>query len=814
LGFLKRSAEKFKLTPAAVALTVTLLMLGLCVFGGEKLEFFQILEMKALDLRFKIRGVKAPAEDVVIVAIDDTSMAYYGSWPWPRAIHAQLVSLLKADGAKAVGFDVLFTLDQESKVRDQLKRLQLYYRLLAGPQKLKQKDKFAAYLSDTIAKTDYDGLMSRVFAQSNNIVLPMVFGDFGHPADAPLDENVASLANRSKTENPIDFPALAASVFETVSLAQGASNFMVPRARTLSLPLPMFGASARALGALNVFFDADSGLRWSNMVFGYKGKYFQTFDIQLLKLFKDMANKEVRLIQGRGIGFGDTLIPLDEQGRLLINYYGPAETFPYYPYAAVIEKTLAPQTFKDKIVIVGYSATGLMDIMTTPFSEAMPGVEKHATVISNILQNDFLKRNRAVFWLDLIFLFLSGLAVGLAASRFSALKAATVATGGLLAVLAINYALFYWGHLWVNLIWPVLTVLAVSASVTTFKFFIEETDKRFFKKSFESYLSPDVIDEMVQSKTFPTLGGEQRNISAYFTDIRSFTTLAEKLTAVQLVELLNDYLSAMTDILLENKGTLDKYEGDAIIAFFGAPHKIEDHALRACRTAIAMQKKLISLRRKWDQERQTPGEPERNVKNFGPDIWAPGRRWPNMVSETVMRIGINTGDIVVGNLGSATRMDYTMIGDAVNLAARLEQVCKQYGVGILASEATLNARFTDEKGETRTVAEMLEVRFIDTIIVVGQSRPVKVYEILAEKGGLDSDGKRLIETFDAAIDNYLNMQWERALAGFTESAGLERVSSGELSPSKVFVNRCQTYQKEPPAFDGAKWDGVSRLTKK
>jgi len=280
------------------------------------------------------------------------------------------------------------------------------------------------------------------------------------------------------------------------------------------------------------------------------------------------------------------------------------------------------------------------------------------------------------------------------------------------------------------------------------------------------------------------------------------------------VELLNEYLSAMTDILISEKGTLDKYEGDAIIAFFGAPMEIPDHPLRACRVAVAMQRRLLQLCEKWRSERQPPGAPDRNTKGLPPGEWAPGDKWPEIVHRMRMRIGINTGEIVVGNMGSAMRMNYTMMGDPVNLAARLEAAGKQYGVYTLVSEHTLTFEFQNETGEPVRARDLLETRFIDTIAVVGKTEPVRVYEVWAMKGDLTPAEKDLARIFDEGMQHYLNMEWDPAIARFSESLRLERFPDGKTTPSHVYAERCRRFKENPPVAPGETWDGVFRLTQK
>lgn len=798
-------------------------MLAIAVTGGmllfyhlfaDRIHIFRNFELKSMDLRFKIRGKRLPTDDIVIVVVDDTAMEYFGTWPFPRSVHAKLIDLLRADGAKAVGFDMIFSDSQENMGLSVLKQLRQYYLALLVSGDMPHDTEFGDILDQAIQFTDYDAMLAEAIKKSNNIVIPIVFQNI-HPRDndsPDSDESLPELSDSADYDNVS--PEIKAAAFRQVFHPEGVEAFHTPVARKLLIPLKKFYVNARYLGSPNFFLDIDGTLRWANMAVTYNGQYYQPFSLQLFKLFKDLDDYDTKLIHGAGIQAGKTFIPLDKKGRLLINYYGPAYTFKYYSYAQVTEKTLPEGTFKDKIVLLGYAATGFIDAFTTPFSSAMPGVEKHATVISNILQEDFLIRNEWVSLIDLAYILIIGLTIGWVLPGFSALKSAAFAIAVLTIVLISNYLLFCYLNIWVNVVYPVLTLFLVSASMILFKFFTEERNKIFLKHTFKSYLSSELIEDMYEKRIMPELGGEARRLTAFFTDIENFSAIAEKLTAEQLVELLNEYLSAMTDILRREKGTLDKYEGDAIIAFFGAPADVPEHALRACRVATAMQKKLVWLCRKWRDEKQAPDEPERNSRNLSPEEWIPGARWPGIVSQMKMRIGISTGEIVVGNMGSAARMNYTMIGDTVNIASRLEQACKHYGVNTLASEQTLISEFTDRNGEIKKVMDRVEARFIDNVIVVGRTEPVRIYEIRAMKNGTVNLEKKLLSVFEEGIRYYLNMEWDKAISQFNESHRIEKALGDKSGPSQVYIQRCKTFKKNPPADSGEEWDGVFRLIRK
>ena len=293
-------------------------------------------------------------------------------------------------------------------------------------------------------------------------------------------------------------------------------------------------------------------------------------------------------------------------------------------------------------------------------------------------------------------------------------------------------------------------------------------------------VSPELIDQMFDEKQEPKLGGDPGYHTMMFSDIASFSTFSEKLEAESLLRLLNEYLTAMTDILINNKGTLDKYIGDAIVAFYGAPIQIDDHEYLACRTALSMNEKLYELRQKWKSE---------------------GEQWPDIVHNMQHRIGINAGNIVVGNMGSEMKLNYTMTGDQVNLTARLESSAKQLGITIQVGENIYNK-----------VKDRFIFRDLGKVIVVGRNQSLNVYELIANENDISDDTKLLLETFHKGLDFYHNQEWDKAIESFTKSDKLEEDFPGrKTNPSKVFITRSKKFKESPPGKD---WDGTFALDSK
>ncbi len=498
--------------------------------------------------------------------------------------------------------------------------------------------------------------------------------------------------------------------------------------------------------------------------------------------------------EGKEIRFGKVKqIPIDRWGHYQINYkgrYNTAETervFQHLSYYDITKNRVDPGLFQGKIFILGSAAPALFDFVTAPHEENYPGVLTHATILQNILNDDFLVTLQERYQqIIVVLLALVCLLVGLYVKSYISIALSFVLMGGYLGT---AYHYFEQG-LYLGASKQIFAILFTNIIALIIQFYFETKEKRFLGNAFKQYISPELIDEMVNNEIMPTLGGSKSNITAYFTDIASFSTFSEKIgDPSKLVELLNEYLTAMTDTLLENKGTLDKYEGDAIIAFFGAPMPLPNHAQNACDSAVDMQTKLMALRKKWAGE---------------------GNKWPKVVHDMHMRIGINSGDIVTGNMGSTMRKNYTMMGDAVNLAARLESAAKQYGAYIQISEDTQK-----HLDEGRFI-----YRSLDTIRVIGKSQPVKTFELLA-KPGCENEAQlyKLVEIWEQARTAYLAMDWDRAEKLFTECLDYEphhpdRDPGSKTTPSHVYIKRCEAYKVNPPVAQGETWDGVFTATEK
>jgi adenylate cyclase len=529
----------------------------------------------------------------------------------------------------------------------------------------------------------------------------------------------------------------------------------------LSAGLPVDELIRAARGAGNVLFlpDKDGIFRRLPLAGSYQGRLIPSISVALADFV------------GGGIGFSS--VPVDSSGRMIIRYHGPAGTYKRYSIASIInswalieegkEPQVQPSEFSGKTVLIGGNAPGILDNRPTPLSGACPGVEIQATMLDNLLRRDFIRvPPPAVFFGFLIFVSL------LTAVGSSVLRKIRLLVVFFILCLAVPCAavwLAFRSGFWLDFVVPEFAVVAGFLGASLLNYSVEGKQRRFIKNVFRHYLSPDVIERVIQNPALLQLGGEKREITSFFSDVAGFTTISESLSPEELVNLLNEYLSEMTDLILSSGGTLDKYEGDAIIAFWNAPLDQPDHALRACRAALGCQKRLAGLQPHFREK-------------YGRAV--------------TMRIGLNSGAAVVGNMGSSRRFDYTAMGDTINLAARLEGACKQYKVPILVGEAT-----------HRHVENDLAAREVDIIRVVGKTKPVAVFEIIGELAQLTPvEGERL-RFYNEAREAYKRRDWKKAAEIFG------KVEGDDLAV--LHMERCHALEQSPPAGD---WDGVFVLKTK
>ncbi len=678
-------------------------------------------EGKAWDWRVNLLARPGSATDMIRLILLDQNSLDWGKkenalgWPWPREIYGVILDFCRRQGAKAVVFDILFTEPSTYGAADDT----------AFGEAIKNGPAFVGSLFLT---------------------------------NAP---NAEGRWTASFPEPKIKIDGLGPWLKKT-GAGEGRPVGGV-------FPIPDVAANSAVLADTRLNPDPDNVYR--------RVKLFSVFDGRILPspalgaYWAAAPDAPLRIVPN-AIVVGGNQIPIDDAGNAILNFRGPSGTHTSYSAAAIIQSELriregrepvipGKDLFRDKYVFFGLSAPGLFDLRPTPVSGIYPGVEINATALDNILSGDFIRPAPDAMLLALTLLL--ALLAGVVTARVSGIVGSLFVYGFFLLLPAIMAAAAYRAGFWLPLVVPEVGVAVTLFSAGVIYYTTEGRQKLFIKNAFKQYLSPAVIEELIRYPERLKLGGERRVLSIFFSDLEGFTGISEGLEPEALTALLNDYLSAMTDIIHEEGGTVDKFEGDAIIAFWNAPLLQPDHAERCVRAALRCQEKLAGMR---------PAFHER----IGKDLR--------------MRIGINSGPAVVGNMGSQTRFDYTMLGDAVNLASRLEGINKQFGTYTILSQATLDL-----------LAGTVPVRELSRVSVVGRREPVTIYEpmILAEHASRADD----LRTFAGGLAEFYQGRFDEAEKIFTGLADRD-------AAARSYAAKCHSLIEKPPEA----WNGVWVVTTK
>jgi adenylate cyclase len=771
----------------SLGITISALALYYFTFFGESptpiFNFLQRFEYSSLDTRFRYRSPSATPVDprIVIVDIDQRSQEVLGKWPFSRVHFAHLLDALHEGHAKVAAFDVTFSKPDQSSAP-----LRALWTDFEARQKRGEPvdPRLMAELQKTIATYDAD----KQFAKSIQNFGTVVLGNFFLHTEADLRGlDPKTLDDYANEIAFYSFPSVrplnpATGKQDRIALIQKFNpDRLLPQGTeaNLSVLTSALSEETSSTGFFNVYPDIDGVVRRSNLIIPYgRSKdladwdIYASLDVQTVRSFLALPNDQVTLEFGSvgayRVVFGDKAqIRTDDLGRVYVNFHGPSYTYRHFSMADVIEHKVPPDTFSGKIVLIGATATGIGDLRTTPFGGLdYPGVEIHANVIDNILHQNFLRRGAKESLWDLALILLFGIPLGI----WMALVSPRWMGFGivLLAVLvAVDYFTFLRGA-WLNFTIPALTITANVLLVSLYRALIEEKEKRRVRTAFGQYLSPEVVRRLLVNPEL--VEPRKTEVTVMFSDIRGFTTISEKLDAQELAIFLNQYLSDMTQIVFERRGTLDKYIGDAVMAFWGAPFEEQDHAALACQTALEMMAKIHEMQRKWEAQ----GKPRLDIG-----------------------IGLNTGIASVGNMGSALRYGYTALGDSVNLSSRLEGLNKDYGTHILVNETTYLA--TKDSG--------FIFRELDLIRVKGKLQPVVLYELVTFADSLSADTQARLDRFREARALYHQRLWLEAQSAFQSILD----QWPDEGPARAYWKRCQEYLfDEPPSG----WDGVFTMTHK
>jgi adenylate cyclase len=736
-----------------IFLIVSGVTLGVIFLLLLRLPVTEFIELKLYDLKFLYRGSRPPAPEIALVAVDDDSVKKVGRWPWSREVIAQLIRQIKEADARILGLDIVFAEHQETAAMMCLQNLRrsLVQERAATPRVL-------ALMEQEEKRADVDRLLAQVIGQGAPTILGFFFVGVGGHTLAP------------RIGQALGPKAIRASTYNMVRWLDQTRRLIIMGAQGVEVNLPEITEHAAGGGYFNMVPDPDGIVRWLPLALAYGPDIFAPLTLVTLQHYRHKEPLGISLSRFgvEEVRLGREKIPVDRFGRMFINYLGPPGTIPTYSAAQVLEGGLPPGALKDKLVLVGATAVGIFDLRVTPFSGICPGLEIQATVLDNILRRDFIHTPANVSLTTMVIVLAIGLIFGLLLPRLSAVGAIAITLLVAQAYIAINYLAFRYFGLQLEVFYPLLEVAGVYTGITLQRFLAEERERVRIKKAFQSFVAPEVVNQIIRHPDKLRLGGERRELSILFSDIRGFTTLSETMEPEAIVAVLHDYLNPMSEIVVKHGGTLDKYIGDAIMALFGAPLEQPDHSRRACRTALEMVQKLKDLDREWVER----GRPALKVG-----------------------IGINSGLVSVGNMGSNRLFDYTAIGDNVNLASRLEGLNKFYGTEILVAASTV-----------RHLDNSFIFREVDLVRVKGKKHPITIYEVLGE-GAPAEKLARFLELYNEGLACFRGCRWGEGMEAFQAAC--------DLNPHDAlcahYLQLTQKYAENPPGPD---WDGVTTMVEK
>lgn len=709
--------------------------------GYWNIGFFNRLEQIAYDIRINLTLPGEGDPQILIIDIDEDSLREIGQFPWPREYVAELLYILFGEyGISALGFDIVFPEPDRRGAMEVLQRL------------MDEKPELSDTLSPLLDSMDGDRQLGEILAQT-----PAILGFYLDRESEVETPSVGVLPEPLPINSPMS-PTL----------------LPIPKAERFSGNQPIHQANALSAGFFdNPLVDQDGVFRRVPMIQEYKGNYYQSLSLGVVRSVLGMPPVEFVMSGSEtnpileALDVGGFRIPVDNQTGALVPYYGGRGTFEYVSVIDVFKQTVPKEKLQGAIVLLGASAPGLLDLRTTPIQSVYPGVEVHANLIAGILHQSFKHQPTYTIGGEILLLTILGLLLTFVLPRLSPIA---ILIGSSLIFSAIWYGnLLLWNdYKWVfPLATPILLSALIIAYQLSYGYLVESRGKRQLTRLFGQYVPPELVDEMNEDPNSISLEGESREMTVLFSDVRGFTTISEGLNPEELTRLMNAFLTPMTGVIHEHRGTIDKYMGDAIMAFWGAPLKDPMHAKHGVEAGLRM----IQI-----------------MKELGPEFKKRG--WP----ELKIGVGLNTGPMNVGNMGSEFRMAYTVLGDAVNLGSRLEGLTKQYGVDLMVSETTAAA------------ANDYLYRELDLVKVKGKHEPVAIFEPLDLMDKVDSHTRQQLDRYHAALKHFRSQEW-----GYAERIFQELLKEDHRMIYEVYLERIKLYRETPPDAD---WDGVFTHTSK
>lgn len=717
------------------------------VFAGNAAKFYRLdfvdqLSAILYDYRMRLTMPRTLDERIVILDIDEKSLKEEGRWPWGRDRLALLMDKLFDKYAVAVvGFDVVFAERDESSGLKELQRL--------GQNQLKNDVSFQTILSQIQPQLEYDKLF----------------------ADKIRNRNVVLGYYLTNKQNTSVSGVLPDPVFPPGTFKGHPVGFTIWNGYGANLPELQQAATS---GHFNPLVDFDGRVRRVPMLVEYDGAYYESLSLAMVrtllghpKLLPGFADVKSGGYAGLewlelDVAGGKLKIPVDRDVSTFVPYRGKQGSFRYISVTDVLHDRVDVSQLKDKIILVGTTAPGLMDMRATPVEEVYPGVEVHANMISGILDQNLKELPAYMLGAEVVWLLLIGTALGFLLPLFSPAKAILSSVFALLTTTGMSVMLWSYADLLMPVANSVVMIALLFALNMSYGYFVESRTKRQITGLFGQYVPSELVEEMAKHPESVSMEGESREMTILFSDVRSFTTISEGLDPKELTLLMHEFLTPLSRVIYKRRGTIDKYMGDCIMAFWGAPLPDPAHARNAILAGIEMQSTLKALQPFFKE-----------------------RGWP----EIHAGIGINTGRVSVGNMGSEVRVAYTVMGDEVNLASRLEGITKQYGVDIIVGENTKNA------------SPDFIYRELDHVRVKGKDKPVAIYEPMGLAGEASKAQHDEVRLFHEMRRFYRKQAWDQA--------ELQLMNLQRMSPDtvlyRIYTERVAYFRKNPPAAD---WDGV------
>lgn len=725
--------EKIKLIPILIGVAfVFVFAFFLYTSSHPRGSLIAFLEEGAYD--FQIKHLYRPVSKdvpITIVDIDDQSLLEEGRWPWPRKKLAALVSKLYGLGATVVAFDIAFPEKENNLAEEVAKELHL-----SGPAESEIMQKKELF--------DFDGMFAKSLKEGNSI-LGFVFKKNGASSGI--------LPPPLLTLNP-----------------ETAQSIFITEMNTYLGNIPLFQEASKGGAFINASPDSDGVSRYSPLVLRYGNDIFPSLALEAVKQYLLYNNPQLILrnygdsIVMEGIRLGNLSIPTDPYGRILIPFRGPPYSIPYISASDVMKGAAERKSIAGKLVFIGTSATGMGDLLATAIAPVYAGVEIHADVASGIL-DEYLPSKPA--WgkgVSILLVLILGLGFAILLPYMGPIESTLLTfsvCGGLYFGLVVMWIK---QQLVLSAVFPMITLGILYLFNLVWGYLFEKKKKRAILSIFGEYVPSEFVNQILKKGGRFSLEGETKELTVLFADIRNFTSISETMNANQLKELLNEYLTPMTRIIFEHKGTIDKYVGDMIMAFWGAPIEDPQNAFDAVVSALDMQKNLKELNQVFQKDHK---------------------------AEIQIGIGINTGLMNVGDMGSKFRRAYTVIGDAVNLASRLEGISKYYHAGIVVGEETF-----------KQTEKQIAYRKLDKVRVKGKGKAINIYEPLCILGQCDSDTLKYNSLHNQAIDNYFQQKWDESEKIFQE---LLKIDPPHKNLYEIYLERIDHFRKSPPGID---WDCV------